>query len=228
MAIKEIDIKNLALTLVGAKKLTTASDASKAGRLTSSLFELSRGGMFALPVNWKFATTRAELGATTDPAFGYYDHQFILPADCVRVIAQVDEDSDKIEYEHRREVFIDTSNNKHEVILTNQDDCFIKYICLRVNVGKWPAYFARLVALDLAILLCEPLKQDKAKKNQLLVLMTASVDGWLAKAIQANGMEDKDVTRNMTSIDKGNTDVLDAALGKIVDKYLIVREEAIG
>lgn len=225
MAISETDVKNLGLVLVGARKLTSATDASKAGRLTSSLFELSRGGMFSLPVNWKFATTRAELGSTTDPSFGYYDHQFILPANCVRIVAQVDEDSDKIEYEHRREVYIDSSSNEHDVILTNQDACFIKYIRLRMNVAVWPVWFARLVALDLAILLCEPLKQDKAKKNQLLMLMTAPVDGWLAKAIQANGMEDKDVTSNGVSLDKGNTDVLDAATVRITDKYIALREE---
>lgn len=227
MAISETDVKNLALTLVGAKKLTTASDASKAGRLTSSLFGLSRGGMFALPINWRFATAREELGATDDPAFGYYDYQFILPADCVRVIAQVDEDSDKVEYEYRREVYVDSSNAQHDVILTNTSPCYIRYIMLRVNVGAWPAWFCRLVALDLAILLCEPLKQDKPKKNQLLLLMTAPVEGWLAKAVQANGLVNMDVSRDKVSLDKGNTDVLDAALGKIVDRYEIVRDEQV-
>ena len=56
--------------------------------------------------------------------------------------------------------------------------CFIKYIRERVNVGVWPAWFGRLVALDLAIVLCEPLKQDKQKKNQLLIMMSVRVFAW--------------------------------------------------
>lgn len=223
MATNKTDVKNLALTLVGAKTLTSAADASKAARLTNSLFELSQGGMFALPVDWKFATARAELGSTTTPEFGQYGYQFVLPAGCVRVIAVVDEDDDAIEYKHRREVYV-SGNDQTDVVLTHLSTCFIKYILLRENVGKWPAWFARLVALDLAILLCEPLKQDKAKKNQLLQIMADPVNGWLAKAIQANGREDMDVSAGSVSLDKGNTDVLDVAIEDVTRKYIILRE----
>lgn len=224
MAFKKIDVVNLALVLVGAKTLTGLTDASKAARLSNSLWELSSRGIMELPENWKFLTARAELSQTDTPAFGEYDYQYPLPTKCLRVIAVVDEDGDDTEYKYRREVYVGSSTET-DVILTNQSECFILYIRERIDVGRWPGWFARLVALDLAIVLCEPLKQDKQKKNQLLAMMTEPAYGWLAKAIQANGLEDMNVSDDNVSLDKGNRSVIEAAsAAEITKKYIIVRD----
>jgi len=224
MAISQVNIENLALVLVGAKTIVGRSDATKAARLITSLFETSYRGMMELPVEWKFLRTSAQLSSTTDPVIGQYDYRYLLPAGCLRVIACVDEDDYKTEHPYRREVYVDADNKEHDVILMDEDECFILYIRNRSNVGCWPAWFCRLVALDLAILLCEPLKQDKQKKNQLLTMMIEPSVGWMARAIQANGLEDADTSEDNINLDRGNTEVVDAAeVEEVTKKYVITR-----
>lgn len=225
MAIDQIGIYNLAITLVGGAKITSLTGNSKEVRLANTLFDFSAHGMFALPIDWRFATARAELSRlSSDPAFGPYDYQYVLPVGCERVIAVVDEDSDDAQYEYDREVFV-SGSDEHEVILVNETTCFIKFIRYRKNIGTWPAWFSRLVGLDLAILLCEPLKKDKQKKSQLYSLLTAPATGWLARAIQANAMENARTSRNNENLHTGNTEVLDASVVGVIDKrYKVIAD----
>lgn len=218
MAIDKIGIYNLAITLVGGAKITSLTGNSKEVRLANTLFDFSAHGMFGLPIDWRFATARAELSRLSDdPDSGPYDYQFVLPEKCERVIAVVDEDSDDAQYEYDREVFV-SGSTEYEVVLVNELTCFIKYIRYRVNIGSWPAWFARLVGLDLAILLCEPLKKDKQKKSQLYSLLTAPATGWLARAIQANAMENARTNQNNENLNAGNDDVLNASISSVIDK----------
>lgn len=218
MAIDQIGIYNLANMLVGGAKITSLTGKTKEVRLANTLFDFSAHGMFGLPINFRFATARAQLARLNeDPASGPYDYQFVLPENCERVIAVVDEDDDDVQYEYDREVYISGSTER-DVVLVNELTCFIKYIRYRANIGAWPIWFARLVALDLAILLCEPLKKDKAKKSQLFSLLTAPGTGWLARAIQANAMENARTNDNNENLNEGNDDVLNASIAGVRDK----------
>jgi hypothetical protein len=206
-----IGIVNLALITVGSEKINSLSDATKSARLASTLYEQARNEVFDLPESWKFATSRATLAAlSTAPAFGY-DYQYILPSACRRVIAFVDADGDEIEYKYRREVadvIEGAAEVEYDVILVNESSCRIKYIRLRIDPAKWPAWFTKLVYLNLAMMLCEPLKGDKSKKAQIRQEMW--VDAYQS-AVTANAMEDVDVNSAGVPTDYGNTDVLDAA-----------------
>lgn len=227
MAISKTSIQNMALILVGGKKVITDSDAIKGARLVKSLFEMSYKAMLVLPIDWKFATTRAQLTATTAPTIGSYSYRYKLPVKNLRIIAQIDVDDDDVEYQFRIENYV-LSSRPTPVLVSNEATSYVKYIFdlgSDNDIGKWPPYFARLVALDLAILLCEPLKQDKKKKNQLLVMMTERSIGWLPQAIQANAIEDMDVSTRSVNLDKGNEDVLDApTTSKVTKTYIVQRE----
>lgn len=219
MAIDQVGIYNLAVLLVGGSKLTSPTGTSKEARLARTLFDFSAYGMHALPIDWRFATSRAQLSRlTATPAFGPYDYQYLLPSSLVRVIAVVDVDDDDTQYEYDREVYVASDSTEKEVVLVNELTCYIKYIRYRVNIGTWPAWFARLVALDLAILMCEPLKQDKRKVNQLYALLTDPAKGWLARAIQANAMENARTNDNNENLNAGNDDVLNASVMGVVKK----------
>lgn len=230
MAFKKVDIENTALALIGAKTIVADTDATKAARLVKSLWEISYRGMLELPYNWNFATVREDItgNSTTAPTVGHYDYRYKLPVKCLRVIAQIDEDDDATEYEYRIENYVDANENSHPCIVTDENECFIKYIYdlgATNEIGRWPAWFARLVALDLAIILCEPMKQDKKKKNQLMIMMTEPVYGWLARAIQADGMYGADVGDNEMKLSRGNDDVLDASVSdEVTRSYIALRE----
>jgi hypothetical protein len=220
-SVTETTIINAALFLTGAKKITSDSDDTKSARLAKTMFPLARSKVFALRgIEWQFARGRATLTQmTTDPDFGY-EYQYELPADCVRVIAIVDTDGDDTEYKFRREIFVDIigeSEREYDVILTDESSAPIRYIRHRTNVGCWPAYFAWLVSVTLAIMLCEPLKQDKQKKSQLMLLYEDAYDD--AKA--GNAMESADTDSDNTRLDLGNTQVVDAAVAEEVPKKYI-------
>ncbi len=224
MVIAKVDIINLALSLVGAKKLIAVSDNTKAAKLAASLFKTSYRAMAELPHNWKFLTARKQLGALDDPDFGSWEHQFEISPNVLRIIAQIDVDDDSLEYSGEREVYIDSSNVEHDAWLTNQTTCYIRYIRDRGTdqaIARWPGWFSRIVALDLGILLCEPLKQDKVKKNQLLAMMASPVEGWMAKAIMANALENIVTSRSGVPLDKGNQDVINASGPIAIDRKFI-------
>lgn len=218
MALDKIGIYNLAITLVGGAKITSLTGNSKEVRLANTLFDFSAHGMHVLPIDWRFATARAQLSRLSDdPSFGPFDYQFVVPSKCERIIAVVDKDNDDVQYEYDREVYVN-GDAETEVVLVNELTCYIKYIRYRVNIGSWPAWFSRLVGLDLAILLCEPLKKDKQKKSQLYSLLTAPSTGWLARAIQANAMENARTGTDNYNVNVGNTDVLDASISLTLTK----------
>ncbi len=221
MPIDKTGIYNLAITLVGSSKITSLTGNSKEVRLANTLWEFSSQGMFVLPIDWRFATTRQQLSRlSTDPAFGPYSYQYEVPANCKRVISVVSKTDDDQQFEYDREVYVAGDGTETEVVLVNQLTCYVRCIRYISNIGRWPAWFSRLVALDLAILLCEPLKQDKQKKNQLYALLVAPGTGWLARAVEANGMENARTNFNNENIQCGNDDVLNAAVwGNISKRY---------
>jgi len=225
-------IQNLAIVLIGAKTIISDTDAAKAGLLAKTLWDISYRGMLELPHNWKFATTRACItgNLTTTPTSGQYSYQYKLPVLCLRVIAQIDQYDDDTEYDHKIENFLSAEAvpKTYPVILTNETTCYIKYIHdlnQDYEIRRWPSWFARIVALDLALLMCEPLKQDKQKVNQLEIKMHNPVTGWMDKAVAANGLSDSNTTSEHRDSDRGNNEVLNAGSelphGK---KYIISRE----
>lgn len=224
MAISKVQVINAALALIGAKKLFATTDEVKSARLASDLYEISQNEIFDMPIDWHFATVRAELSRYgTAPAFGY-EYQYLLPSRFRRIVALVDEDGDLTEYEWRRECCVEITGNdefEHAVMLTNESEVFIKYIRQITNVNMWPAYFTKLVYINLAILLCEPLKQDKQKKNQILV-MFEDARNW---AVMSNAMENADVSDDNVNLDKGNQDVINASSKEESEKTYIVERE---
>jgi hypothetical protein len=295
MATTQLEIVNLALILVGAKRLGSLSDDRKSVEIANDIYTDARNEMFALPYDWRFATTRAELttlyrmtldaapasawsagdtitGVTSGEtsvivsvesttsylidtlsddytdgenltngtgeytgATGYpdvdelepicgYDHQYALPSDCLRIIGMVDEDGDEVEYEYTRELLMDaaTTPNEIDILATDQSsDIFIKYIRVREHTTiNWPPWFIRLVALNLALYLCVPLKQDKLKENQLMVMFRDA----LKKAVEANGLTDVKTSDDDVDLDRGNREVLDAGIREVTPKYYIRTE----
>jgi hypothetical protein len=206
MADVDTQIASLALYEIGEMELTGTEDQTKAARVAKLVLPHARKLCFDLPVNWKFASTRAQLSQHgSEPAFGY-DYQYKLPDSCGRIISTVDENGDDINYRYRREIYI-SGPEKTPVLLCDQEECRIRYIVYLDNPGYWPGWFQELVVLTMAIKLAKPLtEQDRMKLN----LQYTWKDAYsLAQA--SNGMEDVDVDDNNVDIDLGNKDVLDAA-----------------
>ena len=222
--ISETDVKNAALALVGSDVLSSLTDDSKEQKYSKLLYPLARNECFDMRVNWAFCKGRAELSAYADaPIFGSYDYQFIFPSGCRRVRTLQESTDDETEYGFHREVLVVISGAReieYDVVLAHVGTAYITFTRLRTDPNKWPAYFTRLVYVRLAILLCEPLKQDKQKKEQLRSMYAEA----LAEAKAGNGFEDNEVSDDNVNTDKGNTDVIDAAgVDGIERRYIVNR-----
>lgn len=198
-------IANRMLLMVGAESIASLGRATKNQRLSALIYDGIVNEVFHFNIPWKFATTRAQLDElSATPVFGY-DHQFGVPEKLVKVIATVDEQSDTINYEYRREVLITRRGSRTtetDVYLTNQDEMFIKYVYLRANPAAWPGWFQRLVILHGAMQLVAPVKKDDFTA---LNIQRQFVDAY-SKAKGANAAEDMDTGDQAEDLDMGNTD----------------------
>ena len=223
--VSETDVKNAAVALVGDELISSPTENSKVRRYANLLYKFARNECYDMPIDWDFATARAEIAAHADePIHGEYVYQFVLPSKCRRVQRLQESTDDKTEYEFKREVLVITSGSnevEHDVILAKVSTAYIAYTRLRVSPNSWPAYFTHLVYVRLAILICEPMKQDKTKKNQLLKMY----ENALREARAGNGAESISVNAEDRRSDEGNTDVLNAAEDSEVDKSYIVNRE---
>jgi len=223
-SVSETDVKNAALALVGEAPLTGSNDDSTAQLHSKLLYKFARNECHALRIEWAFCRVRTSIAAhADDPEHGSYDYQFVLPSLCLRVRRLQESTYDDVEYPFSRELMLKTEGSsikEYPVILANVSTAYIVYTRLVTDPNMWPAYFTKLVYTRLAIMLCEPLKQDKTKKEQLRSMY---VDA-LAEAKAANGTEDCDVNEDNTNKDKGNNDVLNAAIDDAPQgRYIINR-----
>jgi len=165
-----IEICNLALTKLGAARITSLADDSKQARALSAIFDATRDAeLVAHP--WSFAITRAALPASsTAPAFGW-DRAFPLPADCLHLV-QV---GDSFSYYDS-----DTAGAGFDVeggaVLTDATSpLLIRYTYRVTNSGLFPPLFVQSLACRLAFELAEELTQNLSKKSAAWDERTAAI-----------------------------------------------------
>ena len=138
----KVDIYNLALQRIGAKRITSIDDDSKGAKAITAIWdEVLRRELAFYP--WNFALKQAELAQlSTDPVFGF-DKAYQLPADCLTVRKMSNDD-----YEYRvagrtLETDLDSSyGDGYEVQ--------IEYIALEEDTTVWSSLFVDLMSLALA------------------------------------------------------------------------------
>jgi len=142
------------------------------------------------------------------PNAGGYLYIYKLPTNFIRPLAMIDENGDEIEYDHREEVHIDAGDNETDVLLCNQTECFLKYLRKRTTTTCWPAWFTKLVYLNIARQLAIRITGDNRQKGNLIQ------EWWndaLVLAREANAARDADTDGAGRNLDHGNNDVLEAA-----------------
>lgn len=83
--VAEVDVVNIALTLLGETRISSLTEGVKPARDASAIFTSVRDELMSR-YNWTFAIKRGQAtGAAADPLFGF-DNAFDVPSDCLRVI----------------------------------------------------------------------------------------------------------------------------------------------
>jgi len=208
MAFDKLYVVNRMMIAIGQKTLASLGTDSKSQRAANDTFDGIVAEVFALPIDYHFATAYAELvKIATDPALGY-DHQYKLPDGCVRVISTVDENCRDVHYKYEIGVYCHTENGKmvqDDVLLCNQDEVFVKCIVLRTNPGHWPAWFTKVVILTGACELCVHIEGDDYRALRLQTRLEQALDD----ARAANGLEGMDVDEEGRDFLAGQKDIGD-------------------
>ncbi len=215
-----LDLKNIALTLVGVKELLTSeTGASPEARITRLIYPQVRDEISELPIDWQFLVTRSsELSPSSTTPNSGWDYMYLLPDNCLRVVAVVDEDGDEVQYEHDVEHWYDSTNKAvRPVILSDKSTVFVKYIRRLENPGEWPAWFCKMVYMRMAMLLCIPMSKDDQRYNQLARWYKDAYND--AKA--ANGKYKGRVDDDSVNLLEGNDSVVDASDVDVLDKKYI-------
>lgn len=151
----QVTIVNMALAMLGDSPITSLTDATDRAALANTLYDpIRRAVLRAFP--WHFAKKRVELSKeTATPAFGW-TNQFVMPADCLRILEPSDTNL-KYAVEGRK-------------ILANESSFKIVYIKDEQDPVQFDSLFIDAFATRLASALATSIPKDRALAAQLYQL----------------------------------------------------------
>lgn len=153
MAASDVEICNSALHKLGATRITSLSDGTKAAILCNDQYDrLRKEVLRAHP--WNFSITFASLSATVNtPVWDKYSTEFLVPSDVLRVL---DTDlPDGAIWE------IGNNVDGNKVIFCNDDSLKIRYIKDITNTTRFDSNFDETLAYRIAVDLAYSLMQSQ-------------------------------------------------------------------
>lgn len=182
----EVEIANVALTLLGENRIVSLDDDVKAAREVKALFTTVRNALLA-GYNWSFAMTRAQLPAlSAAPAFGY-KNQYQLPQDplCLRLV-QIGDFFAGIDLVDYRGASTEEWQIEGRVLLTDYSSPLnIRFIREITDTAQFAPNFTKAFGAQLAVDLAEPLTQSDTKYQKARDQLNREI----GLAIRANAIE---------------------------------------
>ena len=153
-----VSIANLALTVLGADRITSLEDNSENARRLNAIYDQCLEDVLrAHP--WNFAINRTLLAElSTAPIFGY-ENEFQLPADCLRVI-EVNDGSTvitKFLIEGRK-------------LMADDETVYIKYIAKITDPNQYTSQFLFVFSSRLAAELAYAITNNKSTQEEMFNL----------------------------------------------------------
>lgn len=153
MANSDTEICNIALTLIGAEKITSlADDTTTAAKTCRRLYDSIRDEVLSAHF-WREAKARAALSATVETPDFEYDYQYLLPADCLRPIEL---------YDSTEEWIIEG-----RYLLTNESTLYLKYLKRITNVTNYSPELVSCISARLAADLAYSLAGSKTLSDAM-------------------------------------------------------------
>lgn len=154
----KVSISNLALTILGADRITALEDNNENARRLTAIYDACVEDVLrAHP--WNFAVKRQQLAElTTSPAFGY-ENEFQLPSDCLRLL-EVNDGTN----------FITDFVIEGRKILTDDDTVYIKFIQRITDANTFTSQFIMVLSARLASELAYAITNNKANAELIMGL----------------------------------------------------------
>lgn len=162
-----IDICNLALSRVGAARIQSLSDNTKAARECTTIYPFARDAVLR-SYDWAFARKRLDLALLTETYTGF-DFAYQYPVDCIclRKITDVNGMITSIKWDWNTQKYVSSGKVKYEIgvaanlnsnfILTSTELAEGVYTARVVNANLYDSLFIEALAWKLASDLAMPL-----------------------------------------------------------------------
>lgn len=172
----EVRICNLALSRVGARRISSLSENTKESRECNKIYTDTRDVVLAAH-DWGFARKHKTLAAIATPTYPGWDYAYAYPTDCLAArrikddtgsVSQIAYDLEeeryrsvgKVEFEVRATEALDG-----KVILTDQADAVLIYTARVTDPNVFSIEFIDALAYRLASDLAVPLRADTRKSD---------------------------------------------------------------
>lgn len=165
MAQSATDVCNSALQKVGAARILSLTDNSREARSCAVAYDSNRRDELRKHP-WNFAIKRVLLAPdATAPAFGF-KYQYTLPSDCLRVLLPKDNTLDWVVEGNKILTNLVTSPAGVD-FASGVTGLALRYIADVTDPVLWDATFYNVMAVSLAIDICDELTQSNQKKQAL-------------------------------------------------------------
>lgn len=156
-----VSIANLALTVLGADRITSLEDNSENARRLNAIFDYCLEDLLrAHP--WNFAIIRRQLAVLSTTPIFEYDYEFQLPGDCLRVIEVSDGTN-----------LITDFKIEGRKLLADDSSVSIKYIAKVIDPNQYTSQFIYVFASRLAAEIAYAVTNNKSTAEQMFQLYTA-------------------------------------------------------
>lgn len=164
MATSAVEICNNALIRVGSDRITSLSDTTERAVLVNERYEKCRDDLLRSHP-WNFAIGRSSLAEDSSTPIDGFDHQYILPVDCLRVLL-LNEDPGII-----------WSVETGGLLLTDESSVKIKYIKKITDTTLFDKNFEEVLGLKIAKAIAYRLSQSST--------LVAQIDADMKDALRA-------------------------------------------
>lgn len=165
-----VNICNMALGQLGSYRIESLLEATPQAQACSLYYEISRDAALR-DYPWNFATDRVSLSQLTETN-SEWDYVYAYPADCISALYIVNPyTADLIDFE-----IATVGALGARVILSDQESAELVYTALVTDPNRFDPLFIEALMYSLALKLCQPLKADRALKQDLANLYVATIE----------------------------------------------------
>lgn len=163
-------IVNLALVLLGQKRINDITEDSTTARLANEVFGQTLDEVLVMgpEKGWKFANARQSVSVSATAPDFEYDYQYQIPADptCLLVRSVQVDDTELTDWVQ-----------EGDYILTSEEDeeVDIKYTKRVTDESKFPPHFIKVLYYSIAIHLEYPLTQSSKHSQALQIQLDSRV-----------------------------------------------------
>lgn len=145
-----VEICNLALRLLGARRITSLDDNSEEARACNDVFEFLRDDLLRSHP-WNFATVRASIAASSEaPAWGY-DFSYPLPTTSLRILEV--------------RTYLDWEVEDGAIVTNESAPLYIRYTKRITDSNAFDSSFTKTLAAYIAFELAERITNSSRKRQ---------------------------------------------------------------